>query len=99
MSDLPKVHFFICTHHKDPDKSSCANNENLKPEKFKADLKEKCKEKWGKSVRVNSAGCLGKCSRGVTGVIYPSGKWYFNLTENDLVTVYNDIEALMNLDA
>ncbi len=46
-------------------------------------VKEQCKEKFGKDVRVNSSGCLGYCERGIAAVIYPAGEWIFDLTKKD----------------
>ena len=92
MSEEPKLHFFICTNEKSPEKSSCALNSNLDPKKFRAKLKEICRERWGKQVRINTAGCLGKCSRGVTAVIYPQGKWFFELREDHFEEILEYIE-------
>jgi len=35
-------------------------------------------------VRVNSAGCLGQCSDGVTVVVYPEAVWYGHVRLEDV---------------
>lgn len=92
MSEIPKVHFFICINEKESGKKSCLINDNLDPLAFSKKLKEECGNRWGKQVRINKAGCLGKCSSGVAAVLYPQGKWYFQLTEDEFKTILNDIE-------
>lgn len=92
MSDHPKVHVFICEHKKENGKASCGLNSIIDSSELKKNLKAHCKEKWGKSVRINSAGCLGKCSLGAAAVMYPQGKWYLKMDENTFDEILNDIE-------
>jgi (2Fe-2S) ferredoxin len=54
-------------------------------------LKELCSERYGKRVRINTAGCLGKCSQGVVCVLYPEGKWYLNTKLEQVPEIMNDI--------
>ena len=93
MSDHPKVHVFICEHKKDNGKASCGHNSNIDPSELKKELKTYCKEKWAKSVRINTAGCLGKCSMGAAAVIYPQGKWYLKMDKNSLNEILKDIKS------
>jgi len=37
-----------------------------------------------KGVRINSAGCLGRCEKGPVVVIYPEGIWYTWIDEEDI---------------
>lgn len=74
-----KAHLFICTNS--PEKSGKCGGKGA--EDLRKDLKERCKNAFGKEVRVNSAGCLGYCERGIAAVIYPQEKWYFDLTKHD----------------
>jgi predicted metal-binding protein len=88
-----KTHLFICTNSPDkPGKCGHKNSEALKKE-----LKEACKNEFGKAVRVSSSGCLGYCERGINAVIYPSEKWFFELTDQDggllLDAVRKDVES------
>ena len=38
-------------------------------------------------VRVNKAGCLDQCARGVTCVVYPDNVWYGGVTVDDVVEI------------
>jgi predicted metal-binding protein len=61
-----QTHVFICTNSPDnPKKCGAKDSESLRKE-----VKEKCQALYGKSVRVNSAGCLGFCESGIASVIY-----------------------------
>ena len=81
-----RQHVFICTNGKgetaDPNakKPRCGwkNSEQLR-----ADLKAECAQRFGKNVRINSAGCLGQCERGIAAVIYPQAEWFYELTNSD----------------
>lgn len=74
-----KTHLFICTNAPDKD-GKCGSKGS---EKLRKEVKELCKNEFGKSVRVNSAGCLGYCEKGIAAVIYPKGEWLFELDQHD----------------
>lgn len=59
-------------------------------------LKEICKNEFGKEVRVNSSGCLGYCEKGIAAVIYPAGKWHFDLTANDDEILLKEIRTCLD---
>lgn len=79
------VHFFVCCNERDGGKASCGPSggkwikDRLKEEVKKAQ-KEMASEDSRKKirVRVNQAGCLGRCDEGVVAVNYPSGEWVLN---------------------
>jgi (2Fe-2S) ferredoxin len=43
-------------------------------------------------VRVNKAGCLDQCERGVTVVIYPQGLWYGGVAVEDVPAIVDALE-------
>ena len=69
-------HLFVCTNERTPDDprgSSSARGSAA----VAAALKEKAHACGLKRiVRVNKAGCLDQCAKGVTIVVYPEGIWY-----------------------
>jgi (2Fe-2S) ferredoxin len=77
-------HVFVCTNERpagDPrgcckSRGSAEVAEKLKAECHKRGLKGK--------VRVNKAGCLDACEKGVSIVVYPEGTWYGHVTEKDV---------------
>lgn len=69
-------HLFICTNERTPDdpRGSCTARGAAA---VAAALKEKAHACGLKRiVRVNKAGCLDQCAKGVTIVVYPEGVWY-----------------------
>lgn len=72
-----KAHLFICTNDRGPDgKASCARRGS---QKLRDEVKAMCKAKGIEGVRVNNAGCLGPCERGISAVIYPQAQWHLDL--------------------
>jgi (2Fe-2S) ferredoxin len=77
---LLSSHLFVCTNTR-ADKASCGGLGSVKlREQLKADLKANpaCK-----GMRVNSAGCLGRCEEGIVAVMYPQGKWFVDIKAKD----------------
>ena len=69
------------------------------------DILKYAKEKWsqltsqlatlpasasGKTVRISSAGCLGRCGEGPVIVVYPEGVWYRYQTIADIDEVLDE---------
>lgn len=75
---------FFCTNQRDPGESCCGNH-NARAMRHYA--KNRCKElglaKPG-GVRVNLAGCLGRCEQGPVIAIYPQGIWYTYVDRDDI---------------
>jgi len=46
-------------------------------------MKRRAKEMGLEDVRINGAGCLGRCSEGPTLLFYPEGIWYSPKNEAD----------------
>jgi (2Fe-2S) ferredoxin len=77
-------HLFICLNERTPDdprgcclaKGSAALAEALKKKAHERGLK--------RIVRVNKAGCLDQCARGITIVVYPEAVWYGGVTLADV---------------
>ena len=78
------AHLFICTNDRGPDgkRPSCAHKNS---EELRGAVKEACRhlDLPKGAVRVNSAGCLDQCERGIAAVLYPQGKWLLDLTKDD----------------
>jgi (2Fe-2S) ferredoxin len=77
-------HLFVCTNERSPEdprgsctaRGSAAVLEALREKAHACGLK--------RIVRVNKAGCLDQCARGVTVVVYPEGVWYGGVTPADV---------------
>lgn len=83
-----KSHLFICTNA--PDKEGKCGSKNS--EAMRRALKEKCaQQSWCKEVRINSSGCLGYCEKGIAAVLYPQGKWFVELTDQDGEKLFEEV--------
>lgn len=78
-----RAHLFFCTARRPDDhpKPGCASRGG---EALAQYLKARVKEEGLKRVRVNTAGCLHRCSLGPVMVVYPEGVWYGFTSEADL---------------
>ncbi|MGE4233948.1 MAG: ferredoxin [Bacteriovoracia bacterium] len=93
-----KAHLFICTNdrtgaqQKDgkPPKGSCAQKGSLE---LRDKVKASCKGKG--EIRVNAAGCLGYCSKGIAAVLYPQEKWFFDLTSGDTEKLVSAVDEAL----
>ena len=74
-----KSHLFVCTNS--PDREGKCGSKGA--EKLRMEMKEKCREAFGKDVRVSGSGCLGYCEQGIAAVIYPKTDWHLNLQNTD----------------
>jgi (2Fe-2S) ferredoxin len=79
-----RKHIFFCINQSDSGKKCCAD---ANAESMRSYAKSKIK-KLGLDgeggVRVNAAGCLGRCQQGPAVVIYPEGVWYTYKTVADI---------------
>jgi (2Fe-2S) ferredoxin len=78
-----KYHVFFCTNRREGD--ACCQDFNAQA------MREYAKEKVKKlglatpdGVRINSAGCLGRCDSGPVLVVYPEGVWYTYVDREDI---------------
>ena len=85
-----KNHVFFCVNQRENGESCCAN---LGAQRVRDYAKKRIKElglsrdggDGGESgVRINMAGCLGRCEHGPVIVIYPEEIWYTYLDEDDV---------------
>lgn len=77
-------HVFVCVNRRDPSsgKGCCAS-------KGSEQIRDRMKQAAAAAglrgtVRVNAAGCLDQCSRGVAVVVYPEAVWYGGVTIDDV---------------
>ena len=69
-------HVFFCENQKKPGKQCCQdNNASEMREYAKSRIKALGQHGFGQ-IRINKAGCLGRCAEGPAIVIYPEGTWY-----------------------
>lgn len=77
-----KYHVFVCVNQRE-DGEACCNN--LGGQKMRDYAKKRLKEMGMQGqVRLNTAGCLGRCELGPVMVIYPQETWYSFIDEQDI---------------
>lgn len=78
-----KCHLFICTNSKDKGQS-CGPKDAAQ---LRIALKKRLDEKYPDKknlFRINAAGCLGQCEKGIAAVCYPKGEWKTELNSTNL---------------
>jgi len=70
-----RLHAFLCTHHR-PEGDRRRGCGDLGGEAARDHLKKRAKALGLAEVRINNAGCLGRCELGPVLVIYPDAVWY-----------------------
>ena len=78
-------HVFFCTNQRAPGEGCC---NDLGANKMRDYVKDKVKtlglSTGDDTIRINTAGCLGRCDEGPVLVVYPEGLWYTYVDESDL---------------
>ncbi len=79
-----RCHVFVCQNVREPDdpRGCCG-------EKGSVDVLDRLKggihrRKLRREVRINKAGCLDQCDKGVSIVVYPEGVWYGHVRPEDV---------------
>ncbi|MFT3759988.1 (2Fe-2S) ferredoxin domain-containing protein [Thauera sp.] len=79
-----KHHVFVCCNQRDGGQTCCNDH---RASELQAYAKDRCNALGlrGKgSVRINKAGCLGRCDDGPVLVVYPDNVWYTFVDEEDI---------------
>ena len=85
-----RYHVFFCTNERAPGEQCCGQcNASEIRQYAKARIKQLGLSGPGK-VRINSAGCLDCCERGVTIVVYPEAVWYGGVTLDDVDELFHE---------
>jgi len=76
-------HVFFCTNKREDGhpRGCCADKGSGALREY---MKAKAKEMKLIRIRINSSGCLDRCEKGPSVVIYPEGVWYTLNTEADV---------------
>jgi (2Fe-2S) ferredoxin len=79
-----KYHVFFCTNQREAGEQCCGS---CNAAEIRGYAKQRIKELGlnGKGkVRINTAGCLDRCSEGPVMVIYPEATWYTYVDREDI---------------
>jgi (2Fe-2S) ferredoxin len=81
-----QIHLFVCTNRRPEGspKGCCASRG---AEEVVLAFKKQIEARGLAGLRVNKAGCLDACERGVAAVAYPEGIWYGALALGDVAQI------------
>jgi (2Fe-2S) ferredoxin len=83
------IHLFVCTNQRELPKTGCGDLGSMD---LLATLKKEISQRnLQNRIRINKAGCLSMCEKGPAMVLYPHGKWFFNVKPEDLSEILNEI--------
>lgn len=75
MNSFYERHIFFCVNERE--NKACCQDHHADELRAYAKTRLKVLGKTGPGkIRVNSAGCLGRCELGPVAVVYPEGAWY-----------------------
>ncbi len=77
-------HVFFCCNRRETGEPCCGR---FNAQKMRDYAKQRVKAlglNGEGGVRINSAGCLGRCDKGPAVVVYPQGIWYTWIDEQDI---------------
>ncbi|MBD3671498.1 MAG: (2Fe-2S) ferredoxin domain-containing protein [Gammaproteobacteria bacterium] len=83
-------HVFFCTNLRENGEQAC---ENYNASEIRAYAKQRIKDLGlnGKGrVRINTSGCLDRCSEGPVMVVYPEGVWYTYVDRDDVDEIISE---------
>lgn len=85
-----RYHVFFCTNQREEGRQCCAQ---CGARTMRDYLKRRTKElglTGPGGVRINTAGCLDRCSEGPVLVVYPEGTWYTYVDSEDLEEILRE---------
>lgn len=79
-----KHHVFICMNQREDGRTCCANNGAQQAQQHAKQRIKALELNRPGGVRINQAGCLGRCEEGPVLVVYPQGIWYTYVDTDDI---------------
>lgn len=79
-----KYHMFFCTNQRAEGEACCEAHNARAMRDFAKRLSKELGLAGPDGVRVNLAGCLGRCAEGPVIVVYPQETWYTYVDEEDI---------------
>ena len=87
-------HVFICTNQREGGEMCCNNLGGSEAFAYAKDRIGALKKNGPGAVRINKAGCLGRCDQCPVMVVYPEETWYSFVDNTDLEEIIQ--EDLLN---
>lgn len=77
-------HVFFCCNQREGDEPCCNNHGAQKMREYAKDRVKALELSGQGTVRINIAGCMGRCETGPVLVIYPEAVWYTYIDQDDV---------------
>jgi predicted metal-binding protein len=90
-----ETHLFICTNSKEKGES-CGMKGSADLRNAVKEICQKESKGWHGRIRVNTAGCLGRCKEGIAAVFYPQSEWLVNLKRDDSSVLESKIASILD---
>lgn len=84
MSEYYKHHVFFCCNQREAPADCCNNHAASELQTYAKDQVRAAGLAGTGRVRINKAGCLGRCDDAPILVIYPEGVWYTYASREDI---------------
>ena len=83
-------HVFFCTNQRENGASCCADFQASQARDYVKERVKKLNLDLNNQVRINTAGCLGRCEEGPVMVIYPEAVWYTYVDQSDVDEIIDE---------
>ena len=83
-----KHHLFFCVNQRTEGRACCQDHGAQRVRDYAKARGNELDLQGKGDIRVNTAGCLGRCDLGPVLVIYPEGVWYTYVDEDDVDEIF-----------
>lgn len=83
-------HVFICTNQRAPGEQCCNAVGGSEMLAYAKDRIGALKKNGAGQIRINKAGCLGRCDNGPVMVVYPQETWYSFIDKEDVDEIIDE---------
>ncbi len=83
-------HVFFCTNQRAAGEACCNNHGASELRAYAKDRVKALGEQLADKVRINTAGCLGRCELGPVLVVYPEAIWYTYVDTDDIDEIIDE---------
>ena len=85
-----KHHVFFCCNQRSDGNTCCNDHQASELQTYAKERSAALGLKGKGSVRVNKAGCLGRCDDGPVLVVYPDNVWYTYIDKEDIADIIDN---------
>lgn len=83
-------HVFFCCNQRQPGDTSCNDHKASEMQTYAKDRITELGLRGKGNIRINKAGCLGRCDDGPVLVVYPGEVWYTYVDQDDIEEIIQE---------